>query len=37
MNVVLMDCEVFFVANPVVGESALPDFPLAAKDCAQAM
>ena len=37
MNIVLMVREVLSIANSVIGEPALPDFSLAAKDFAQRM
>ena len=35
MNVILMMGEVQFVADPVIGESSLPHFPLSANDSAE--
>jgi hypothetical protein len=37
MNVILMIDEILGVANPVIGESALPDFSVAAKNFAKSV
>jgi hypothetical protein len=37
MDVILVMLVIPGVSNPVIGESALPDFPLSAKYCAQRM
>jgi hypothetical protein len=37
MNVILVMREVLATSNPVIGESALPNFPLSAEHCTQGM
>jgi len=37
MNVISMLYEILIIANPVVGESALPDFAFAAQDLTECM